>query len=471
MPLELRIGQQVVNWGESRFFPADSISVANPLNLPLVQQPTGLARNLRLPVGTVWGALQLSPRVALEGYYQYEWEPTVLPANGTYFSVNDTISPGSTYVQSGPFPDQGTNVDAAFGLPPGTEGFVSDWWQTPRAGDNKASDQGQYGIRLRMLVPRWNDSAFGFQFANYHAKTPVPQLFSPGLDAYLNYSFQAIAAKSAELQGLGVAPGVANQAAGTIQFNQFLNAAAYRASYKEDIRMVGFAFNTTSLTTGTAFYAEFGYHFNVPLPLALSQVTSEGLPGASPSNPFPPVDLAQFTPEQITTDYANKNIDVFEERDKSFLAVGATQIFGAQLGAAQSTLTAELGWLHVYNFPSKSERLVAAPGISAAQVSPLSVFADANSWGYRVAGNLTYNNVFGAVTLVPRFVFTQDVKGNSPTGMGTLREGSKSFSLGLQARYIQTLQSELSYTAFFGAGEYNLRNDRDFINFKIRYIF
>jgi hypothetical protein len=471
MPLQFRLGQQVVSWGESRFFPADSINLANPLNLPLTQQPTGLPRDLRLPVGMLWGSLQLNPTLAIEGYYQYEWQATVLPAQGTYLSTNDVITPGAQSVQVGPFPDQGTDVDAAFGLPPGTVGFVPNWFQTPRASDDSPSDQGQFGLSLRLLVPNWNDTSFNLQFVNYHSKTPSVQAITPGTENYLEYSLQAIAAQSAQLQQAGADPASATQAAGTIQFNQFLNAARYRATYAENIRMVGFSFSTTSLKTGTAFFGEIGYHFDAPIPVVLGQISYLAFPGASPADPLPPIDLEQTSPAEITAIYANKTIDLYEKRDKTFVALGATQIFGPQLGASQSTLTAELGWLHVWNFPSKDELLIGVPGIAAIQSSPDSVFADANSWGYRVTGNLTYNNVFGAVTMVPRFIFAQDVNGNSPSGAGSLREGNKSFSVGLQARHVQTLQTELSYTTFFGAGAYNLRNDRDFVNFNIRYFF
>ena len=172
MPLQFRIGQQVVNWGESRFFPTAGANVVNPLNLPLFQQPTGEARDLRMPVGMLWGSLQFNPILAVEAYYQYEWQATVLPAAGTYLSTTDAMSPGAIYAQAGPYPDQGTDVDAVFGLPPGTVGFVPNWSQAPRGSDQNPSDQGQFGISLRMLAPKLNDTTFGLHFANYHSKVP-----------------------------------------------------------------------------------------------------------------------------------------------------------------------------------------------------------------------------------------------------------------------------------------------------------
>ena len=42
---------------------------------------------------------------------------------------------------------------------------------------------------------------------------------------------------------------------------------------------------------------------------------------------------------------------------------------------------------------------------------------------------------------------------------------------GLEANYQNTWSADLSYTDFFGAGRYNLINDRDFISFNVKYSF
>lgn len=471
MPLQLRLGRQVIGWGESRFFPADSANVANPFNLPLFQRPTGRAKDLRLPVGMLWGSLQLTPDFAIEGYYQYEWHESILAAKGTFLSTSDVVTPDSNFAQSGPFPDQGTNVDAALGLPAGTVGFVPNWYQVPRISSDNPSDQGQYGISLRMLAPKWNDTSFHLVFANYHSKVPSIAAISPSTQTYLDYSLQGIAAKSAELQGTGVAEEVADTAAQRIQFNEYLTNTRYFTEYDEDIRMLGLTMNTTSLRTGTALFAEVGHHFDYPMPVVINQRLDQVLPDSMPTTPFPPVNLEEISPEEISRDYANKRVSFTEKLDKTFVSVGATQIFGPRLGASQAALTAEIGWLHVWDFPDKDELLLIAPGITVPQTEPSSLFADANSWGYRLAANLTYNNVLGSVNLSPRLIFTHDVKGNSPSGAGSFREDYKSFTMGLEASYIQRVRADISYTAFFGGGEYNLREDRDFINFNIRYFF
>jgi hypothetical protein len=150
---------------------------------------------------------------------------------------------------------------------------------------------------------------------------------------------------------------------------------------------------------------------------------------------------------------------------------GATQFFGPRLGSAQSVLNLELAWLHIWDMPSRSNLLLTEPGLIVAQFSPRSAFATANSWGYRLGGTLIYPNVFGGITLRPRALWSHDVDGNSPVGAGPFRHGRKVFTLGLQGEYIKRLRVDLAYTTFWGAGEWNMLNDRDNINLSIRYAF
>ncbi|MCH8847314.1 MAG: DUF1302 family protein, partial [Proteobacteria bacterium] len=98
-------------------------------------------------------------------------------------------------------------------------------------------------------------------------------------------------------------------------------------------------------------------------------------------------------------------------------------------------------------------------------------YADATSWGYRVVGRLTYNNVIGAINLSPRFGWRHDVRGNTPGPGGNFIEGFKQVTLGVSADYQNTWKADISYTSFFGAGSQNLLQDRDFVAGSISYSF
>jgi hypothetical protein len=420
---------------------------------------------------TLWGSLQFNPFLAVEAYYQYEWQETVLPAPGTYLSGVDPVGAGGNTFQSGPFSDQGTNVDAAFGLPPGTVGFVPEWFVTPRGSDIAPSDQGQFGISLQIFAPNLNDTKFALSFANYHAKIPLVAGTSPPLANYLAYSVQAIEVQAKDLISDGIDPVTASRTAGSMQLSQFLNGARYQMEYPEDIKVLGLSLNTTSLRTGTALFGEISHTLDAPMPVFANQTMDQALPDSTPENAFPPVDLEQNSPADIAANYANKPLNFIEKFDKTFLALGATQLFGPQLGASQAALTAEIGWEYIWGFPAKDELLFAAPGLTLTQTTPTGAFGDGNSWGYRLVGLVTYNNVFGAVTLRPRLGFSHDVSGNSPLGTGPFREDKKSLTVGLSAEYIKRIKADISYAGFWGADQYNLLNDRDYLNFNIRYYF
>jgi hypothetical protein len=226
--------------------------------------------------------------------------------------------------------------------------------------------------------------------------------------------------------------------------------------------MVGFSFNTTAIRSGTAFSGEIAHHLDVPLLIHpgefFSAVMSVPQPSAAPNadNPHP------YSPRQ--------RVNSWTRRDRTQTTFGVTQLFGPRLGASQTALGGEIGWLHVHNFPSKSKTRIQAPGLAVLQFSPQDAFADADSWGYRLASSFTYNNVFGAVTLTPRVIWSHDVSGNSPVGV-PFQQGRKSIIVGLGANYLNTITADLSYTSFWGVKQFNTINDRDFINFNVRYSF
>jgi len=174
-----------------------------------------------------------------------------------------------------------------------------------------------------------------------------------------------------------------------------------------------------------------------------------------------------------------------------------TKLLGPTFGANQLTLVGEVGLTHVHSMPDKDDlRLegpgtytsgnprqaltaeeAAAEGITGAGVhagkeaEPSKAFADATSWGYRAVAKLDYNNAIGAATLSPRIAWAQDVNGNSPGPGGNFVEDRKAVTFGLGASYLSTWSADLSYTNYFGAGRYNLVNDRDFVAFNVSYSF
>jgi hypothetical protein len=159
----------------------------------------------------------------------------------------------------------------------------------------------------------------------------------------------------------------------------------------------------------------------------------------------------------------------------------ATKVFGAQnpFKANQWVVLAEVGATKVYDLPDKSvlryeapgTTVSAIPGVSGAGGTQTTGWADDFSWGYRLVTRLDYNAAIGAVNLSPRIAFAHDVEGTSPGPGGNFIEGRKALTLGLGGTYLNQWSGDISYTRYYGAGNFNLIHDRDFVSMNIKYSF
>ena len=484
LPIQIRVGDQIVAWGQSTFFSTSGVNVINPLNIPLAQQPTATPEDLRLPVGMVWGAIHLTPLISLEAFYQYSWESTIVPAKGTYLAGNDLVPGVNTAQFTGTASDLGTDVCARFDLDPNVYNFQDSSGDDPTkikalepppttaqggngcfdylylkaiaAGNIEPKNGGQYGFTLQSIIPKWNDTKIALHYANYHSRLPYLSGYTVS---------QEVLDSSASNAAFNIRNGLLSPAAAAeYSFANVTKAIDLYFEYPEDIQMFGLSFNTTTIRTGTAFLGEIAYFRNHPFQLHVGQVVPGLLNLTPPGHPgFPG---GEYSPPYVSDAY----ISSFIKLDKTQASLGVTQLFGPQLGASQVAVSLEAAYLHIHDMPNKDNVRLQTPGVALLQFEPQDLFADAGSWGYRMAGVLTYSNFLGAFEVSPRVVFSHDVAGNSPAGQ-PFQEGRKAFTLGVTTTYIDRFSAGLSYTNFFGAGDYNVLSDRDFLNFNLRYSF
>lgn len=98
-------------------------------------------------------------------------------------------------------------------------------------------------------------------------------------------------------------------------------------------------------------------------------------------------------------------------------------------------------------------------------------YADAFSWGYRVVGRIAYESVLPSISVQPLFIWSQDIRGNSPGPAGNFVEGRKSLNFLLETRYEKSYSFTIAYNSFFGGGKNNLYADRDNLGFYVKYQF
>jgi len=458
-PMIFRLGDQVLNWGESSFV-RDGIDIINPIDLATLGQPVTSSRDRLIPQGMLWGAATITERVSLEAYYQYEWEAVTLPPVGSYFSSNDLFGGGGVnfaMLGAGQFSDLGTNLDAAFDLPAGTLGFDADFMKLPGLTVDEARDGGQFGFSLLTVLPGSNATRVSAHLVRYHSRLPIISGRTANQQAVDQTSQANVEALAASLvpsyESEGLTPDEAATAAGrtaaALTTSDYANQAGYFVEYPEDITMLGLSFSTAAAARGLLLSGEVSHHRNFPFQLEISEVIAAALTPIQFSDGSSP--LGSYG--------ANENIKGYTRLDRTQATLGITQLFGPRFGAAQTSANVDVAMVHVHDMPGRDE-----PQLQA------TLPPTATSWGYRIGGSLTYNGVFGGLTLVPAVVWTHDVNGVTPAPLSTFLEDRQSFTVALGAGFINQWTANFAYTNFLNNSE-SLIRDRDLLSFRVSYTF
>ena len=476
-PGTVRLGKQVVSWGESTFI-LNSINAINPIDAAAFRRPGAEVKEGLIPVNMFYVSQSLTDNLSAEAFYQLEWDQTVVDNCGTFFAQADIVADGCDDNLRVLAPRSGIPALALGALAPFGPDINEEGVLVPRGADRDARDSGQWGGAVRYLFEPL-DTEFGAYFINYHSRTPFFNLALPDQATY----DAIVAGLPGPLAGVRPIAGAA--------------AANYFLDYPEDIQLYGLSFSTT-LPSGTAWQGEVSYRPNAPVQLNSTDILYSGL---TPMAGFGNVSVLQGTPGQETKGYRRKEITQFQTT--------FTHFFDQVMGASRLTLVGELGVVHVGALESTSEARYgrdpiygpgplpgtrpnaagalfpagvsaacvalnkgtlnggAASGASAENVSKYCEddgFVTSTAWGYRARAIWDYPDVFAGVNLKPSIAWSHDVDGYGPNGLFT--EGAKAVSLGLDAEYQNTYSASLSYTDFFG-GDYNTAIDRDFLAFSV----
>ena len=459
MPVIFRLGDQVLNWGESKFV-RDGVDIINPLDFATLGQPVTPARDLFIPLGMLWGAANITEHVSVEGFYQYEWKPVGVTPVGSYFSSNDLFgADGVNFAMlgAGQFSDLGTDLDAAFGLPAGTLGFDRDFMKLPGLQVEDADDGGQFGFTVSTFMPGTNATRISAHLVRYHSRLPIISGRTASQQAIDQTSQADVDALAVSLVpayvSTGLTPGeaasAAEQTAGSLTTSGYANQAGYVVEYPEDITMLGLSFSTATARRGLLLSGELSHHRDFPFQLNLGDVFAATLS---------PIEF-NGAGSSLGSFGADANVKGYSRHDRTQATLGLTQFFGPRFGAAQTAANADFAMVYVHDMPGSSE-----PQLQA------TLPPTATSWGYRLGGSLIYNGVFGGLTLVPALLWTHDVNGVTPAPLGTFLEDRKSITAALGVSFINQWTANLSVTNFLNSSE-SLIRDRDLVRFRVSYNF
>ncbi|MDA8653737.1 DUF1302 domain-containing protein [Alphaproteobacteria bacterium] len=92
-PLMVRIGKQVINWGEATFIPGGN-SAFNPIDVGAIRRPGAEIKEALLPVEAVYASLALTDSITVEAYYG-GWDEYKLDVGGTAFASSDAFVQGT----------------------------------------------------------------------------------------------------------------------------------------------------------------------------------------------------------------------------------------------------------------------------------------------------------------------------------------------------------------------------------------
>lgn len=328
--LSVKLGRQVIGWGESLTFVVNSVNSVNVPNLIRLYTPGLDLKELYTPTEMIRAGIDLTDNVAMEAFYQLKWRPINIPPSGDFFATTDVAGAGGSYamLSFGKEPEDPSNIqddmprdyaasdrgcintdDAvydpqirdAFGDPNNPETQIDDrlaefgYYQAERqiygedanetagrticrAKNRIPDDGGQYGVKFSYYAEWLNDTEFGFYYSNTHSRLPYASFIAADInddagDHQLHGLFSTLFTVGNDHSGPGGTDGSALEEDDADILGALTRAdtVAVFLEYPEDIEMYGISFNTTLGDVSVS--GEVAYRPDMPLQLSTVDLT------------------------------------------------------------------------------------------------------------------------------------------------------------------------------------------------------
>lgn len=434
-PVTVKLGRQVINWGESTLITNGINSYlaadANQLRVPGFEVDEVL-----VPYEQLFISANLFGSLNFEGFYQLKWRPTEPDAAGSYFSTSDFVGIGGARANIG-FGRAPENALAGTLCTDGTS-CVSSGSTVPRTADRTPRDDGQFGIKLDYTMDALNSMNVGLYLVQYHSRLPL-------------------------ISGTGKTPAFASPA----------ESATYFAEYPEEIKLYGLSFNTTLPFGGISVQGEYSLKQDQPLQIDDVELLLYGQGVPSQLSPALGAGIGQ-------------NIRGWRRHDVQQVDIAFTKIVSPSefFRFDQLTILAEFAGMDAdlpptsvlrYEAPATftpGDCTLSALACTGAVKQNTNSYATPSSWGYRLVARADYNSVLGSsIGLQPTLLFFHDVNGTSPTPLTSFIEDRKQLGVSLGWKYLENLSGDIGYMQFFGGATRNLIGDRDYVQTTLKYAF
>ena len=422
-PLQVRAGNQVVNWGESLFI--QGINQINPIDVPSFHKPGAQLKEVLLPVPVIYANQALGELGSVEFFYQAQWKPTPIDMGcGNYWSIV-----GSNIGHSvGPC----NNMISPFG---GSQplGTMNRQFLTT-VDSQKPSNYGQFGAAYRFNSEKL-DTEFGVFAMRYHSRTPYVSIVNVGN----------------------------GKARNGMPFD-------ITWEYPDAIKAYGVSAATNVL--GWSVAGEASLRKDVPVQIDGNDILFAGLglgPYAGVANVISGVNGG------------NGYLPGYTRANVKQLQVNAVKAGNRLLGGDQYVFVAEVGgqWNNLPGYKDDTTALrynrgfifgpASAAGYGGSTCGTLNTtpegcandgFVSKFAWGYRLKMDVTYNDVLAGIAVTPSVFWSHDVKGYSADGQ--FNEDRHILGLGVKFSYNRKYTLDLGATRFNGNASYDPLRDRDF---------
>ncbi|WP_428309182.1 DUF1302 domain-containing protein [Hydrocarboniphaga sp.] len=279
--LTLKIGRQLVNWGESTTLVINSINQANPVNANNFNRIGKSIEEVFTPVNMVYGSFEPVTDLSVEAFYQLEWRSVETAAPGSYFSDLDIGSHNALNninVSTGGVAEDPDMVGTPLDTP--VSGLSNTTVTVRRVRDEYPRSGGQFGVALKYYFEGIGSGVqTGLYYMNYHSRLPIGSFYAAhascarregnplGIDANDLLSFLATCPDIPFLHSL-THPG--DSASDATDNAASLDSPRFQLEYPEDIHLFGISFNTT--VGDYSIQGEVAYRPNLPLQVDLQDL-------------------------------------------------------------------------------------------------------------------------------------------------------------------------------------------------------
>ncbi|WP_394673468.1 DUF1302 domain-containing protein [Limnobacter sp.] len=433
MPLDLRLGKQVISWGESTFI-LSPIAGLNTIDVSAFRRPGAELKEGFTPSEMLYANLGLTDTTSLEGFVQLKWRKTVPEGCGTYFSSSDFASDGCDRLVFGgtaPSPGDGSQFGTTF---------------ITRGVDRQPDDGGQFGFALRSYFDSL-DAELGAYAMQYHSRLPLVSLLK----------------NSAGVPAAGPT-----------------SDGRYVIDYPEDLQVFGLSFATN--VGGWAWSGEASMTKDLPIQINATDLLRAGLTGGTGAGPGATVPTALN--QRVAATSGGQIANGFDRFDVTQIQNTFIKTFDRALGSSQVVFVGEVAAVFVDDLPAINTNVGVGGSSSGIRYGRSAVFgggSDAGNsingfvtdfaWGYRMRAAATYRDVFLGTDLIPSIAWSHDVDGWSPEPGQAFNEGRQSVGLGLGFEFDANTKASITYTTFTNAADFDVLRDRDFVSLTASYSF